>query len=90
MKATLYTKIDKDIKDKAQNLAKELGVPFSTVINAQLKEFVRVGELKVTREPQLKDEVLLELMKISKEAQEGKNTSPEFDNVDDAMKWLSS
>jgi addiction module RelB/DinJ family antitoxin len=90
MKTTLYTKIDKEVKDQAQDLAKELGLPLSVVINTQLKEFVRVGELKVSREPQLKDEVLLELIKVSKDAREGKNVSPEFNNVDDAMKWLNS
>jgi addiction module RelB/DinJ family antitoxin len=70
MKTTLHTKIDKDIKERAQSLANELGIPISTIINSQLREFVRSGTFQVARE--------------------GKNISPEFNNVEDAMKWLNN
>lgn len=90
MKTTLHTKIDKDIKERAQNLANELGVPISTIINSQLREFVRSGTFQVSREPQIKESVLKEILKASKDAKEGKNISPEFDNIEDAKKWLNS
>jgi addiction module RelB/DinJ family antitoxin len=90
MKTTLHTKIDKDIKERAQNLANELGIPISTIINSQLREFVRSGTFQVAREPQLKESVWKEILKASKDAKEGKNISPEFDNVEDAMKWLNA
>lgn len=90
MKTTLHTKIDKDIKERAQNLANELGIPISTIINSQLREFVRSGTFHVAREPQLKESVWKEILKASKDAKEGKNISPEFDSVEDAMKWLNA
>lgn len=90
MKTTLHTKIDKDIKEKAQSLAHELGIPISTIINSQLREFVRSGTFQVAREPQLKESVMKEILKASKDAKKGKNISPEFDNVEDAMNWLNS
>ncbi len=90
MKTTLHTKIDKDVKERAQSLANELGIPISTIINSQLREFVRSGTFQVAREPQLKESVWKEIIKASKEAKEGKNISPEFDNVKDAMKWLNA
>lgn len=90
MKTTLHTKIDKDIKERAQNLANELGIPISTIINSQLREFVRSGTFQVTREPQLKESVWKEIIKASKDAKQGKNLSPEFTNVEDAKRWLNS
>ena len=90
MKTTLHTKIDKDIKDRAQDLAAELGIPLSTIINSQLREFVRTGTFSVSREPQLKESVWKEILEASKDAEKGKNISPEFTKVKDAKKWLNS
>jgi addiction module RelB/DinJ family antitoxin len=90
MKIALHTKIDKDIKERAQSLANELGIPMSTIINSQLREFVRSGTFKVAREPQLKESVWKEVLKASNDAKKGKNISPEFDNIEDAMNWLNS
>jgi addiction module RelB/DinJ family antitoxin len=41
MKATINIKADKEVKENAQELAEDLGVPLSVVINAFLKEFIR-------------------------------------------------
>jgi addiction module RelB/DinJ family antitoxin len=90
MKITLHTKIDKDVKERAQSLANELGIPISTIINSQLREFVRSGNFQVSREPQLKESVWREILKASNNAKKGKDISPEFNNVEDAMKWLNS
>ncbi len=90
MKATLYTKIDKETKDQAQNLASELGVPLSMVINSQLREFVRSGNFSVSRDPDFKEGVWKEILQASKEAQNPKKVSPKFDNAEDALNWLNS
>lgn len=90
MKTALHTKVDKDIKDRAQILAEEMGIPLSTVINSQLREFVRSGVLSISREPQIKESVWKEILMRSKEAKAGKNISPKFDNADDAIKWLNA
>jgi addiction module RelB/DinJ family antitoxin len=90
MKITLHTKIDKDVKERAQSLANELGIPISTIINSQLREFVRSGNFQVSREPQLKESVWREILEASNNAKKGKDISPEFNNVEDAMKWLNS
>jgi len=90
LKTTLHTKIDKDIKDKAQHLAQELGIPLSTIINSQLREFVRSGQFSVSREPEIKESVLKEITQRSNDARVGKNMSPTFESVDDAISWLNS
>jgi addiction module RelB/DinJ family antitoxin len=88
MKTVLNVKTDKDIKDRAQALAKHLGIPLSTVVNAQLKSFIESGEFKVTREPELRPAVIKELNRAIKEVRSGKNMSPRFTTATDAIDWL--
>jgi addiction module RelB/DinJ family antitoxin len=88
MKTVLNVKTDKNIKDRAQALAKHLGIPLSTVVNAQLKSFIESGEFKVTREPELRPSVIKELNQAIKEVCAGKNTSPRFATATDAIEWL--
>lgn len=90
MKTVLNVKTDKDVKEKAQALAKHLGIPLSLVVNASLKEFVETGEFTVRREPQLKPAVVKRLEKSIKETKEGKNLSPTFTNAKDFLKSLRS
>ena len=90
MKTVLNVKTDKDVKEKAQALAKHLGIPLSTVVNIQLKSFIESGELRITREPELRSEVKAELKKAMKDAKAGIGLSPAFDTAADMAKWLNS
>ena len=89
MKTVLNVKTDVEVKKQAQELAKYLGVPLSTVVNAYLKEFIHSGEFTLRREPQLRPEVAKRIEKAVEESKEGKNLSPAFSNVEDAMAWLN-
>ncbi|MEX0689928.1 MAG: type II toxin-antitoxin system RelB/DinJ family antitoxin [Candidatus Paceibacterota bacterium] len=90
MKTVINIKTDKEIKERAQQLAKHLGVPLSTVVNAYLKEFVNSGRLNLEREPVLKKSVSKELLKQINESKEGKNISPTFNSHKEAIDWLNS
>ncbi len=41
MKTVINIKADKEVKETAQKIAKDLGLPLSTIINAYLKQFIR-------------------------------------------------
>ena len=90
MKTVLNVKTDKEVKERAQALAKHLGVPLSTVVNSYLKEFVRSGEFTLSSEPRLKPEVAKRIEKAIEESKDGKGLSPAFDNAKDAIAWLRS
>lgn len=62
MKTVLNVKIDADIKQEAQSLAAELGVPISIVVNAQLKEFLRTRTFSVSLDPLLLPAVEKEIL----------------------------
>jgi DNA-damage-inducible protein J len=44
-KTLLTVKTDKDLKEAAQKVAEELGFSLGTLINAYLKQFVRIKEV---------------------------------------------
>ncbi len=48
MKTILTIKTDKELKSQAQEVAKELGIPLTTVINSFLRQFVRDRQLILT------------------------------------------
>lgn len=90
MTTVLNVKIDDKLKKEAQAAAKAIGLPMSTVVSASLREFVRTRSITISDEPQLRPEVEKELIRLSKNAREGKDLSPAFDNVNDALDWLHS
>lgn len=88
MKTVLNVKTDKDVKERAQALAKHLGIPLSIVVNAYLKDFIYSGEFRVTREPELRPEVAKRLLKQMQEAKDGKNISPAFHSIEEVKAYL--
>jgi antitoxin component of RelBE/YafQ-DinJ toxin-antitoxin module len=51
MHTTLTVKLDKKLRDDAKKVARKLGIPLTTVVNAQLAEFVRTGHFEVSLTP---------------------------------------
>jgi addiction module RelB/DinJ family antitoxin len=89
-KTTINIKADRDVKEKAQKVARNLGMPLSTIINAYLNQFVRTKEVHFYLEGELKPSVKRRLDRLQKEALEGKDLSPTFHSVDEAIRYLNS
>jgi len=90
MKTVINIKADKDVKEKAQALARELGLPLSTVINSYLKEFVRNREIHFSLEPELRPEIERLLKKASTDFKRGRNISGPFTSVQAIDAYLNS
>jgi addiction module RelB/DinJ family antitoxin len=88
MKTVLNVKTDKDVKEKAQQIAKEMGIPLSVVVNSYLRSFIKNRAFSISLEPELKDEVWAELKKADVDYKKGKNISPAFTDVKEMAKWL--
>ncbi len=88
-KSTINIKADKEVKEKAQKVARNLGMPLSTVINAYLHQFIRTKEVHFYLEGELKPSAKKRLDRLQKEAVEGKNLSPRFKNAKDAIDYLN-
>jgi antitoxin component of RelBE/YafQ-DinJ toxin-antitoxin module len=87
-KTIINLKISKALKLEAQELADEIGVPLTTVITANLKEFVRSRSLTVSTFPRLKPEIEHEIAIAVADFKEGKNISPVFSSSKAAADYL--
>ena len=88
MNTTILLKTDKELKNEASRVAKELGVPLTTVMNAYLRQFVRDRRISLSIEPQLSDKKLKELLAISAEMDADIKNQKVFTNADDLLKHL--
>lgn len=89
-KTLINIKADVDVKNKAQKVARDLGMPLSTVINGYLKQFIRTKEVHFSLEGELKPAVKRRLDRLTKEVREGKNLSPAFHSVKEMDAYLNS
>lgn len=89
-KTIINIKVNKDLKREAQDLADELGVPLTTVITANLKEFVRSRSLTVSAFPRLKPEIEHELGEAIADYKNKKNVSKTFSKPSEVATHLSS
>lgn len=86
----LNVKIDRQLKRQAQEVAKSLGLPVSTLVSASLKDIVYRRSITISDEPRLRPEVEAEILKISADAKKGINVSPAFTDIDESIAWLKA
>ncbi len=90
MKTMINIKTDKEAKENAQKVARDLGLPLSTIINAFLKEFVRNKEITFSAIPRMTPYLESVLGKVEKDIKENKNMAGPFKNTEEFMKYLNS
>lgn len=90
MKTTIILKADKEIKEKAQKVAKKLGLTLSAVINASLTQFVKDEAVSFSTAPRMTARLEKLVGEARRDYKTGRNMSPEFTSAKDAIKWLNS
>jgi len=90
MKTLINIKTDKSVKENAQKVAKDLGLPLSSVVNAFLKEFVRSRSITFSAVPKMTPYLEGILGKVEKDIKEGKNTTGPFKSAKEANRYLDS
>lgn len=90
MKTVINVKADKNVKEEAAKIAKQIGLPLSTVINAFLRQFI--DQQSVTFAVSLKPTKWLQriLLEADKDFREGKNATGPFHSAEDMMRSLRS
>ena len=78
VKTLLNIKTDREVKEEAQKIARELGVPLSTVVNAYLKEFIREREVHLSLTPRMSHRLEKLLEGVEKDIKRDRNLSPVF------------
>ena len=86
----MNVKVEAELKQQAQALAKQLGLPLSAVVSGFLRSFVATGEITFRADPQLRPEVEAELLALHRQAEAGQwdEFSPRFEHPGEAIAWL--
>lgn len=85
-KTTITFKTEKKLRDAAKSTATRLGIPLTTVINAQLAQFVSEGRFEVSLTP--RPEKVREWEQVSKEFETHPERFKMFSNVEDVIQDL--
>jgi len=88
MKTILNIKVDKDEKEQAKQIAAQMGLPLSTIVNAHLREFIRTREFSVSLDSIIKPNIAKELLKRSRQYHSSKHIAYHADSVVKARKVL--
>ncbi len=88
MTTVIHLKADKEVKENAQKLARELGLSLSDVINASLRNFIRTREITFSNIPQMTPELEKLLEKVDDDIKHNRNLSPKFEKMEDAIDYL--
>ena len=90
MKTVLNVKTDKEVKEGAQRVARELGVPLSMVVNAYLKEFIREREVRFSLSPTMSPRLEKLLESVEDDIRNKKNLSPVFSSAKEMDEYLDA
>lgn len=88
MKTILNIKVDKEIKDQAFEVARDMGVPLSTLTNAFLKRLIEERTLMLTAPLRPSEKLRKRLRQTLRDVEKGKNISPVFTTADGFMAYL--
>ena len=88
MKTLINIKADKAVKEGAQELARELGLPLSVVVNAYLKDFIRNRGINISAVPRMSRQLEAILGGVEKDIAAKKRMSPKFSSAEDAARYL--
>ena len=83
-KTTMSFKIDKMLKLRAQETAKSIGIPLSTLINAYLNDMVATGRVEFTASEKMTPQMERIIEKVELEIANGETYGP-FDTVEDML-----
>ncbi len=89
-KAIINIKTDKEVKENARNLAKDLGLSLSDVINASLRNFIRSREVYFSSIPKMTPEFERFLGNVEKDIEQGRNLSIPLHSAEEAKGYLES
>ena len=90
MQTVIHIKADKEVKENAAKVARDLGLNLSDVINASLRNFIRTREIIFSDTPQLTPELEKLLDRVEEDIKKGRNLSPRFKTAKEANDFLDN
>jgi len=89
MTTQVVFKVDPAVKREAMRRAKREGVPFASVLKLATKAYAEGRfSINITSEERFNAKTAREIRAELRDMKKGKNLSPAFKNMDDAIAWL--
>ena len=89
MKTTMINiKTEREVKEQAQKLAKELGFSLSALITASLKQFIRARDVQFSALPRMTPYLEGVIREVENDIKTKKNLSSAFTNAKEASAAL--
>jgi addiction module RelB/DinJ family antitoxin len=85
----ISVKVEKDLKAKAQAVARRFGIPLSTLLGAYMHELVETGQIYFTAVEVATPETERILAQAEKEIAAGETSGP-FETAEEAIEHLKS
>lgn len=90
MQTVIHIRADKEVKENAAKVAKELGLNLSDVINASLRTFIRTRTVIFSDTPQMTPELEKYLEKVEEDIKHHRNLVGPFKTAKQANDYLDS
>ena len=90
MQTVIHIKADKEVKENAAKVARDLGLNLSDVINASLRNFIRTREIYFSHTPRMTPELEKLLDKVEADIKKERNLSTRFRSVEESIDWLKA
>ncbi|OGD92699.1 hypothetical protein A2697_04005 [Candidatus Curtissbacteria bacterium RIFCSPHIGHO2_01_FULL_41_44] len=90
MQTVIHIKADKEVKENAAKVARELGLNLSDVINASLRNFIRTREVIFSDTLQMTPELEKLLDKVEEDIKHNRNIVGPFKTPEEMDKFLNS
>jgi len=90
MSTVINVKTEKEIKEKARKIAKEMGFSLSSLINAYLRHFLRSKEVYFSLAPKMSPELEELLGRVEFDIQRKRNLSKAISSKAELGKYLRS
>jgi addiction module RelB/DinJ family antitoxin len=86
MTTLINFKTEEKVKSEAQKIANQMGLNLSDVLNIFLRKFIKEKEIHIFLE-EPSEFLIKEIEEAEREIKKGE-VSPDFNNANDAIKWL--
>jgi addiction module RelB/DinJ family antitoxin len=90
MKTVLNVKTDRETKEEAQKIARDLGLTLSAIVNAYLKQVVRDRDVYYSTAYRMSPKLEKELEKIESDIKLRRNIFGPFNTADEMIEHLES
>lgn len=88
-KSVINFKVDKEVKEEAQELARQLGIPLSAIVNSQLRQLIRSRQFMLDATPTMTPFLNEVLDQVEKDRKKGKNIT-RTRSLEEALAHLDS